>query len=61
MSTDLKLYQEEIKLLKAVADEIAFTSLGQSLQRKSTNVQTSHPFVIGQGKKETFHRHKLPC
>ena len=58
--TDLKLYQEEIKQFEVVADARAFTSLGQSLQRKSTNVGTSHPFVFEQGKKEACHRDKLP-
>lgn len=58
--TDLKLYQEEMKQFEVVADARAFTSLGQSLQRKSTNVGTSHPFVFEQGKKEACHRDKLP-
>lgn len=48
MGTGLKLYQEEIKILKAVVDETAFTGLGQLLQRKSTNVSISHPFVTGE-------------
>lgn len=38
----------------------SLAGLGPLLQRKSANAWTSYPFVIGQRKKETFHRDKLP-
>ena len=59
MSTDLKLYQDEIKLLKVVVDEITFTCVGRLLQRKSQMFEL--PILLLLGKKETFHREKLLC
>ena len=59
MSTDLKLYQDEIKLLKVVVDEITFTCVGQLLPRKSQMFEL--PILLLLGKKETFHREKLLC